>query len=198
MKKAHLLRAAATLVAVFLMTASASAHSRTTLDKDDVAGPLDIVATKQSHEETGVRGLTLRLITYETWDSDTLGGSHQFVSFEFNLDSDSAIERCLVITNQEVEPGAFALRGDVYKNCKYFDDERIGSTSLVTRPDQHSVKVNIRKRLLVPKGSGAYRWRAASSFEEQDQNSACAAPDPHGDGGYGTCKDLTSWSRDGS
>lgn len=194
-KTNHLIGIATILFALLLATTPAFAHSRTTLDQDDTAGPLDTVAAKLKHEEKGVDGLTLRLITYEKWESDILGGGRQFISFEFNLDADSVIERCLVVTKQEVEPGAFALRGDVYKSCKYFDDERVGSTSLVTRPDQHSVKVRVRKRLLVPRASGAYKWRAATSFEEQDQSSSCPTPEPHGDGGYGTCNDLTSWSR---
>lgn len=183
------------LVAVVMSALPAFAHGQTVLDKDDSDGPLDLVAAEQRHQSGDVKGLKLRLVTYEVWDSATLGGGHQFVSFEFNLDADPAIERCLVITNQEVEPGAFALRGHIYKNCKYFNDEQIGSTSLVSRPDQHSVRVSIPRKAMLPRSADVYKWRAVSSFEEDDPQSACPSPQPHGDGGYGVCSDFTAWQR---
>ncbi len=172
-------------------------HEKTELDKDDSAGPLDIVAARQRHRvahllqthpqrEFKEIELRYRLVTYEAWEREIVSGNHNFISFEFDLDADRAIERCLVITNSE-----FEMLGRMYKNCTYFDDELVGSAS-VGRRDKHSLDTAFPRRLL-RKGITRWKWRAVTSFEQQNQNSSCAAPDPHGDGGYGACADFTQW-----
>lgn len=173
------------------------AHEQTKFDADDSSGPLDIVAARQRHRvlvkahthperESRFTELRYRLVTYEKWERAILSGNHSFISFEFNLDDDSVIERCLVITNSE-----FELLGRMYKNCNYFNDELVGSAS-VSRPDKHSLDTAFG-RWLLRKGITRWSWRAVTSFEEQSQSSSCPSADPHGDGGYGTCTDFTDW-----
>lgn len=173
------------------------AHEQTELDADDSPGPLDMVAARQRHhvsrelqthprKEFKVTELRYRLVTYEKWERDIVSGNHNFISFEFNLDDDPVIERCLVITNSE-----FEMLGRMYKNCNYFDDELLGSAT-VSRRDRHSVNTAFPRRLL-RKGITSWKWRAVTSFEEQSQSSPCPAPEPHGDGGYGACPDFTEW-----
>ena len=170
--------------ALLLATISAGwAHEQTSLDPDDSPGPLDIVAKQQRDRTSLVRN---RLVTYEKWTDDVLSGNHNFISFEFNLDRDPVVERCVVITNGDTE-----LTGTVYKNCIYFDDEKVGDAR-VGRPDEHTVNAAFARDLLRENIRG-WRWRAVTSFEEQGQNSPCPAPTPHGDGGYGACKDSTVW-----
>jgi uncharacterized protein YcnI len=178
---------------------SGMAHEQTELDADDSHSPLDIVAARQRHrvfteaqthpgKQFKVTELRYRLVTYEKWEREIVSGNHNFISFEFNLDDDPVIERCLVITN-----GEFEMLGRMYKNCNYFDDELVGSAS-VSRPDKHSLVTAFPRRLL-RKGITKWRWRAVTSYEEQDQSSSCPASEPHGDGGYGTCSDFTDWKK---
>ncbi len=189
----------AVAVGVFLGASmpAGMAHERTELDADDSPGPLDIAAVRHRHRVYGVAQshperffkateLKFRLVTYEKWERDLVSGRHNFISFEFNLDSDGAIERCLVITNGEHE-----MLGRMYKNCNYFDDELVGSAS-VSRPDKHSIHTAFPRRLLRKK-INKWTWRAVTSFEEQQQAGDCPAPEPYGDGGYGACPDFTNW-----
>jgi len=188
-----------------LTSGGASAHQQTVLDTDDTAGGLDLVAARHddprfsivsSHPErsTTFRELQLRATTFEAWDPESLSGVHNFIAFEFDLDGDPQVERCLVITGEEVDPGEYRLRADAYKGCIYFNDERIGGSTRIRRPDDHTVKVFIRKKRLL--GSDRlYRWRAATAYEQPTGSSECPAPEPHGDGGYGACSDFTEWQR---
>lgn len=191
--------AALTILAALVGASPVTAHEQAVLDNDDSDGPLDIVAARQrharvtelqAHPEKEIRYVELRyrLVTYEKWERSIVSGGHSFISFEFNLDRDRAVERCLVVTNSEHE-----MLGRIYKNCTYFDDELIGSAS-VGRRDKHSLDVAFPRHIL-GKGNNKWRWRAATSFQEQNQNSVCPAPEPHGDGGYGACTDFTKWDR---
>ncbi len=188
----------ASLLVLSLATA-AWPHEQTGLDRADSPGPLDIVAARQrharvtelqTHPQREIRSTELRyrLVTYEEWERTIVPGGRNFISFEFNLDRDRGIERCLVITNSEHE-----MLGRMYKDCTYVHDELIGSAS-VGRRDQHSLDTNFRLRLL-GRNATKWRWRAITSFEEQNPNSPCPAPEPHGDGGYGACADFTEWKR---
>lgn len=191
--------AALALLTALIGASPATAHEQTVLDQDDSDGPLDIVAARQrharvtevqTHPEKEIRYIELRyrIVTYEKWERSIVSGGHNFISFEFNLDRDRTIERCLVITNSEHE-----MLGRIYKNCTYFDDELVAMAS-VGRRDKHSLDVAFPRRML-GKSIKKWRWRAVTSFEEQDQSSACPAPEPHGDGGYGACTDFTKWAR---
>lgn len=185
-------------MSVGLLITPSMAHPQTALDEDDSAGPLDTVAARATHKkstETGRRYFELTLITYEEWSDATVGGGKNFIAFEFETDRDDLIDRCLVITRREVEPSTFALEANVYRECNYFNSDRVSGTQQITRPDQHSVNVAIGRRLLVGRGVTSYRWRSVTSFEEQRQEGPCPAPDPHGDGGYGACADFTRWQR---
>lgn len=191
--------AALALLPALVWASPATAHEQTVLDKDDSDGPLDIVAARQrharvtelqTHPEKEIRYVELRyrIVTYEKWERSIVSGGHNFISFEFNLDGDQVIERCLVITNSEHE-----MLGHIYKNCTYFDDKLVGMAS-VGRRDKHSLDVAFPRRLL-GKSINKWRWRAVTSSEEQNQSSACPAPEPHGDGGCGVCTDFTKWDR---
>ncbi len=188
-----------TLALICGSVATGMAHDQTLLDDDDSPGPLDIVAARQRHRvfteaqshprnEYQVVELRYKVITYEKWEREIVSGNHNFISIEFNLDDDAVIERCLVITNSEHE-----MLGRMYRNCIYFNDELVGSAS-VSRRDKHSLNTSFARRLL-RKGITKWKWRAVTSFEEQSENSPCPAPEPHGDGGYGSCVDFTAWQR---
>ncbi len=185
------------VAAVVLVTAAtpASAHRQTVLDRADSDGPLDLAGASAAHKrstETGRRYFNLELITYEAWADQTVAGGRNFLAFEFNWDRDTNIERCVVVQQREVEPGTFALEATVNQDCTYLADERVTSTPLVTRPDEHSVKIQIPRRA-VTGGDPDFRWRAVSSYEEQRQSAPCASET--GDGGYGKCADFTRWQR---
>jgi hypothetical protein len=108
------------------------------------------------------------------------------------------MERCIVITAQIPQEGeALSYQVNVYEGCNYFDDRLIRSfgTEKVKRRDEHSIAVTLRKRAVLGPGVTSFRWRAVTSFEEQRQDAACPAPEPHGDGGYGACADFTRWKR---
>ncbi len=190
-----------------LMATPAAAHQETVLDEADTAGPLDIVAARDwdrkftivsTHPQSSkrIREFVLKLVTYEPWENTAITGGKNFISFEFNLDEDDTIERCIVV-RAHTEPDGAPGRPEatVYRGCNYFDDRSIRDAGRVSRQDEHSLRVTILKRKFLPRGVRSFAWRAVTSYEEQPQSSECAAPEPHGDGGYGTCADFTSWQR---
>ncbi len=183
-----------------LLATSAFAHTQTVLDSDDSEGPLDIVAARHSHKvrDGGRPQAIFRVVTYESWTYESINDTKQFVSFEINLDKDDAIERCVVVrAHTPNDGGALGYSANVYKNCIYFDDELVRSfgTEHVSVPDAHSIRVVVPQKVPLGGKAHGYRWRAVTSFEEQQQNSDCPAPEPHGDGGYGACADFTKWQR---
>ncbi len=182
---------------VVILAAPAWGHTQTRLDPDDTPGPLDIVAARHSHRSTdsGVL-LRFRVVTYETW---TFPEDHPRILVEFELPSEFAIERCVVIARRWVDPGEFRVEGHVYRDCDYLADERIGTAKSVTRPDDHSLTVTLAKRLL-GKNVRSYRWRVVTGY--QDEESADCQPkvtppgEPHPDGGYPhACTDFTRWTK---
>ncbi len=170
------------------------------LDPADTKGPLDLSGARHrdrsfeiiqadSPRTSIVTRLILKAVTYEAWSKDVIGGgAHRFISFEFNLDGDQAIERCAVVTSEASE-----LRAKIYRDCNYFDYREVASLNDVSRPDRHSVKLSFRRAFLGPDVT-SYEWRVATSFEDADHPD-CEPPEPHGDGGYGTCHDSTRWRR---
>jgi hypothetical protein len=211
----HIMIRLATLAvaSLLLLAPTAFGHTKTALDPDDTSGPLDIVAARHGHEtytisethttapdrhQTKVR---LKLITYETWEHTAIAGGKNFAGFEFNLDGDAGIERCAIVDSQDAQEGGGEGKTEyevrIYEGCNYFDDKLIRSyeSGHAGRPDAHSLRVTVPRRVLLGRGVKSYRWRAVTSFQEQDQSSPCPAPDPHGDGGYGTCADFTKWTR---
>jgi len=190
------------VASLFLLAPTAFGHTKTALDPDDTSGPLDIAAVRTTHRVVGEQStgdpehfrrrtiLFFRLLTYETWNDEALSGEKNFVSFEFDRDDNGAANRCVVIRD-DAQPD---LTGRLFKDCTYTSDDRLVAEFVVTRPDEHSVRFSIAKRQLGRRLWG-YRWRAVTSYEEQNPNSPCPAPNPHGDGGYGTCADFTKWTR---
>lgn len=204
MRQIRIIGAIAVAVLVGTMTAGI-AHEQTKLDPDDSPGPLDLVATQHRHRTIDFHGtgpgrlvtsLTFKVVTYETWSYEAIGGGRNFVAFEIDVDLDRKMDRCIVVHSQTPTEGA--ARGyevNVYEGCNYFDDRLIRSfgTENVRRPDEHSIRVVLGRRAALGPGVKSYGWRAVTSFEEQNQDGPCPAPDPHGDGGYGTCADFTGW-----
>lgn len=183
-------------VGLFITASVAWGHTQTVLDSDDSEGPLDIVAARQAHENVtwlDAQGypteiVVVKVLTYETWDNDVIDqGGHRFISFEFNLDKSQDIERCFVMNSNASE-----TFGIMYKNCKYFDDHSMGLAIPARRiADGHGIRGYFPRKWLGNKES--FRWRAVTSYEQEGP--PCAIPDPHGDGGYGTCADFTRWKR---
>ncbi|HEX2058287.1 MAG TPA: hypothetical protein VHI71_07950 [Actinomycetota bacterium] len=192
-------RGAAALVALVVAAAGpTAAHERTSLDGDDSRGPLDVVVARIRHREIGVAGshggssrsateLRLRLVTYDKWGRKLLNGDRRFIAFEFDLDDDKRIERCLVVKNGEEE-----LTGRVYRGC-YRRMEPAGRTS-VSRPDRHSIHTTIDKRRL-GRRVRTLEWRVTTSFEVAGagEDGPCAATGGSPSDPYGTCRDSTRW-----
>ncbi len=184
------------LIATALPLGEASAHRDITLDKDDTEGPLDLVYAVLTHDTSGAN-IQVKAGTYEEWESALLveGAEKRWVSFEFNLDADGIRERRIFITYIDSSLVAH-MYGPGFGDPEMPHSRHIGEVE-VWRPDAHSVKVAFSPRMLgrgVDAASG-YRWIAGTSFEEDAIQSECAVPDPHGDGGYGTCRDFTRYSR---
>lgn len=204
MRKIRIIGAIAVAVFVGTMTPTI-AHQQAKLDADDSPGPLDLVAAQHRHRTIDFHGpgvgslrtsLTFRVVTYETWSYEAIGGGKNFVAIEVDVDRDRKTDRCIVVTSQTpTEGAALGYQANIYEGCNYFDDRLIRSfgTENVRRPDEHSIRVILPKRAAVGRGVKSYGWRAVTSFEEQNQNSPCPAPDPHGDGGYGACADFSGW-----
>lgn len=182
--------------------ANASGHVQTSLDEDDSPGGLDLVAGRQrdrvyfiatSHPATTSRHteIVLKLVTYESWQ--TLGGSlgMTFVAFEFDMDRDGELDRCIKIGADGT------MKAHMYRNLRgcalNVEESRIGSRR-TRRPDDHSIKVIIPKRWL-GRGLKSYTWRAVTSFEEEGHPD-CPPPDPRPpERQYGTCLDVTRWAK---
>ena len=194
------------VVSILMLASSAAAHSRTTLDGDDSPGPLDLVAARHSeffideiHSERGdSTGVTMKLVTFEKWTRETVAGQFNFVGWEFNLDGDAAIERCVLVQRREVEPGKFRLEATIYKRCSSTPRERVATAFRVWREDRHSIKVEVMRARRLLGRDRSYAWRAVTSFQEQEprQKAACehrvyAPPAPL----YGTCADFSRWKR---
>ena len=195
---ALLVAVTACLALLGVLEGAALAHERTIFDRDDSPGPLDLAAARHRHrvliEDTThppssrrFTELSFRLVTFEGWTRDVLSANRNFISIEFQTDTDDNIDRCLVFTAGEHE-----LLAGMYKRCRYSDDPLVGTAS-ASRPDDHSVHVAFPRRLL-GRGVRAYAWRAVSSYEDQAQESPCPAPTLPKEGGYGACTDVTRWT----
>ena len=194
----RLARFLALIIGAFMVIGSPPAwgHTQTRLDPDDSPGPLDLAAARHSHRTTdsGKVILKFRLVTYEKW---RFGDNAKTIYVEFNLDGDQVIERCAVVSRRWVEPGVFRVEGDVYKNCDYFQEERIGAVRSVSRPDAHSVKISLAKRLL-GNNVDAYKWRIVTGYQDPQSEDCKPYEPPPGepvpDGGYETCTDFSRWT----
>jgi hypothetical protein len=192
--------AAAAAMTVLGIVAPASAHVQTVLDGDDSDGPVDVVAARLSHER---RQVTLRVVTYETWQNATLSsqggpaGRYRFAAFELDLDGDDRPDRCIAAswTNDVMsDPNTGFYRPTVYESCTYAPEDETG-TGTWARPDDHTLVLHVARSLFAPKAEGAFRWRAVTSYaEEGDGNGPCRADgetEPHP---YGPCTDFTRWT----
>ena len=192
--------AIATVLIVMLCTAAAFGHVQTSLDEDDSPGALDLVAGRMrdrvyyiasTHPETRERRteLVLKLVTYESWEE--LGGM-TYVGFEFDVNGDVDPEFCLDIGRDGTWKAHMFSLG--FSGCVLRDEEYKIGTRTTRRPDDHSIKVIIPKRWL-GRDPEAIKWRAFTSFEQED-HPECAPPDPFPpERRYGTCVDFTRWTK---
>lgn len=187
---------AVAVAAVGLSAVPAGAHQRVVLDGDDTSGPFDMVAVRmnhlyvaQSHPSRTWRVLEFRLITYGTWTNDALTGIDTHITFEFDLDKDGDVDRCLVI--QRDDQGR--LKGQMYAlGCEFVLGEPVGKRQEVRRRDEHSLDIDFRVRLL-GRDISAFRWRAVTSYDREG-DSECPQPDPlPPERRYATCTDFTRW-----
>ena len=173
-------------LAAILAAPLAQAHTWTTLDADDSAGPLDLVYARLRHRHARI---VVKVGTYETWGSDVLQrtqtNERRFVAVEFDTPATGGLERSVVVTTENGE-----LVARMYGTG--FAGDPMGepvATVAVHRPDEHAVTVRFPSRLLGGKTT-EYEWRAVTSFEAPgDPN--CPKPEGPYDGGYGQCADFT-------
>lgn len=190
------------LLGVALAITPASANPQTTLDRDDTAGPLDLVAGKQSesfvlqtHPQRSWMVLDMKLVTFESWSDSDLADAYNFLGFELNLDGDDNIERCVLIQQRETESGSPAVQATAYRGCSDMPRVQIGEPFRVRRPDDHTVLLSLRKRFLIGR-ERSYQWRAVSSYQDPEQGpgSGCEHRDYMPPGPlYASCVDFTRW-----
>ena len=190
---------AAACLLLLVIQGSAAAHTTTVLDGDDSPGPLDAVAARH-RDLRDDRTIRLKLVTYETWTYKAISGNvWNFITFEIDLDRDDVADRCAVVrAHTPTDGAALGYSVVVYRECTYFLDEVIAEYGMdnIEIPDAHSIAVEVPRRVLVGKRADSYRWRAVTSHQDdQDGEGSCPPPNPHGDGGYGTCTDVTAWKR---
>jgi hypothetical protein len=189
MKRISLIVSVAALSLVTL-AGIGSAHTQTVLDGDDSPGPLDLVAARHRHvvHDTGAgreRLLVFRFVTYEGWSNDALNGPSNYVYIAFR-----DRERCIEIY---LTPEG-ALEGRmIHYGCRSIPGRPIGESIPVTRPDAHSARLALPKRLLGGDTSN-YVWHIATSYErEGDPN--CPPSEQYSDRREGSCTDFTRWKR---
>ncbi len=175
-----------------LVAIPAIADRQVTIDPDDSKGPLDLVYGQLSHRNIdGRHYFKVRAGTYESWDARLLneGSEKRWISLEFNLDEDSIRERRVFVTYQEGNGLVARMYGPGFGDPEMPHSRFLGFVA-VRRPDNHSVSVTFRRKLL---GANLehFSWLAGSSYEDDVLGSSCPIPDPHGDGGYGSCRDFT-------
>lgn len=172
-------------VLIALFSGSAQAHVRTVLDADDSPGPLDIVAARLAHRDGELR---LHVRTYESWPDDTLEDRKNFVGFQFNLDGDSSIDRCVIVKLPPEEEGPTAIEGGVYRDdCLTRVSKHPGN---VFRNQPNGLTVILARKKI---GTLDFRWRAVTGYEEEGHPDCDTdiGPEPR----YGTCSDFTRWGR---
>lgn len=176
------------MVMTLLGAAPVAAHTWTTVDADDSAGPLDIVYARLRHPKAAAE-TTVKVVTYETWDEGVLerptGGERNFIGVEVDTRGDSGPERRIIVTTQNGE-----LVASMYGPGWGDPLEPPRATVEVRRPDEHSVAVTFPTRML-GRGTDSYRWAAVTSFEATD-DASCPKPEGPYDGGYGECADFTA------
>ena len=182
---------------VVLLASPAWGDTQTRLDPDDSAGGLDLETVTHRHKITSSGRIILRfrLSTYEAWQfADEQ--EEEFISVEFNLDKDNAVERCADV-DLRLKDGAVELYADVYKNCTQEGAwDRVGSARNVTRPDEKSLTVTLARRLL-GRRVRVYDWRIVTAYGDA-WSQECPIVTPggpdHGTARHnGFCEDFTPW-----
>ncbi len=171
MKRTIVLLASVGLLLLF----SFPAHGDTRVVHDGNDSPSEFDLAKASHGHIGSAGkrrLTHSLTTYEPWNS--IKGA-VFV-IRIDTDSDAKGERFVIIKQEDSKLVAKMIdqRGEV---------EGFRSYLPVWRPDNRTVKVKFKKRMLKRRGLHFYDWSAESDVETNKPNDPCS-----GEGGG--CTDL--------
>lgn len=197
-------RLALFLLASMCIVTSASANPQTTLDRDDTAGPLDLVAAKQAeafiaqtHPRKSWMILDMKLVTFEPWSDADVADPYNFLGFELNLDDDDNIERCVLIQQRETASESSEVQAAAYRGCSKTPRRQMGEPFRVRRPDDHTVLLTVRKRFLIGRNR-SYEWRAVSSYQDPQQGPGAGCerreympPGPL----YASCADFTRWKR---
>jgi hypothetical protein len=158
-----------TVLAV-LLGGGALAHVRTHHDPNDSPGILDLDELTMSHGDGKLR-ITIR--THGPWPTDEIYGPNYF-RVNFDSRGDASIDFAVVVTRDGGPLLAYLLRES--------DAAYRGDVDL-TRPDNRSVKLVLRKSRLDPR-PGYIEWKVESQYEDSGTcQPACddVAPD---DGKY--------------
>jgi hypothetical protein len=126
---------------------------------------LDIASIRDGHR---ARLLAHRLTTYGPWKGALLANRGQ-ISFYFDTDNDSALERRLDVGYTRGRLSA------VMKDSR----GRFVGTGRVERPNRHAVVVRFARSLLRP-GIRSYRWFAFSGLRCRHRYKACGDTAPNG------------------
>jgi hypothetical protein len=152
------------------------ADTNETTDADDTPSPFDIKVATHGHRrlENGQRLIAHQMEMWEPWDSDLLKEAEvSQIVFSYdtngrNTSSDPAnrdlcgfgFERILDIRIEE--------DGSLYAEMRN-KKGRLAGYAKVWRPDDRSVRVEFKKRLL-KRSLTRYRWCASTSFSDEDRS----------------------------
>lgn len=185
------------ILVIAVLGPTASAHQTAALDGDDSPGPLDIVATQMKHSDSRLK---LGVITYERWADSTLSGELNYIRFDLDRVDRPGIQRCVLVRLYPPEPpneGPTEVQTDAFRRCDaplpYYRETE--ATTSVVRFDQHSLTLYVQKGFLWKRPLRDLRFRALTSFEDED-HPECRPPDPTPpEHFFGTCSDETEWRR---
>ncbi|MDP9066810.1 MAG: hypothetical protein M3N53_00490 [Actinomycetota bacterium] len=144
----------AALVSVSGTTASAAPAVG---DRDDSPGGLDIaeVQGKRYRNPGGSRWLSHKVTTYEAFEASDLGyregRRYGRISLSLDVDRDAIADHFIIVSY-----AGGRLRAEL------LDDESKTRRVRLTRPNDHSVKVSFRRRLI--DWRRGYYWSASSSY----------------------------------
>lgn len=176
------------LLAVGQFTPQALADVVTTLDDDDSAGRLDVVAARHSHfrTESGRRWLRHRVVTYERWPTRMLEMRNTYIELRL-IDRESGDQSVVfVFADDKGELQANFFRGTEPRL------DRVGPVR-VRRQDRHSLTLAFHRRYLGEVDT--YQWRVLTSYQSE-HSTECKPPgpdEPETSPPAPVCPDDTSW-----
>ncbi len=174
------------ICAVLVLAASvvpAEADTRRRSDGNDTRGPLDIARIEHGHRVNakGARQLTHTVRTYGEWRSRLLR-RRAFIHLFFQLKGHpgNPEERAVWITYEDGR-----LQAEMYNTLG--DPPKFLAKVSVWRPDERTVKIAFRKRLLRRRSFDHYGWTTLSYIEQShrfcDRRGGCGDFAPNMRGG---------------